>query len=323
MSLIYCEPYDRCARSTGHRLRLSDSYDYQNRLVWRRMDGNGDGDYEQKRVFVYDGNQVVMDFQRTGAGNIQASNLKWRYLWGPAVDQVLAEEAVDGGTDDLVQWTLTDHLNTVRDIARFDPQTGATTVVNHLVYDAFGKVTAETNPAVDSLFLFTARPFDPDTQLQNNLNRWYDARVGRWLSEDPLGFDGGDSNLYRYVRNAGIIGLDPIGLLRLPILSDLWDDIKERADRRRGHGAWGDSAQHCWAACYIGAVYGVGNLAAIIADWAEYYGPSPDSERDICAQHRGAYFGHQYSWLKIFTLGAKPEMTAEEWCDMSCDTWAG
>jgi len=176
---------------------------------------------------------------------------------------------------------------------------------------------------VDSLFLVTARPFDPDTQLQNNLNRWYDARVGRWLSEDPLGFDGGDSNLYRYVRNAGIIGLDPIGLLRLPILSDLWDDIKERADRRRGHGAWGDSAQHCWAACYIGAVYGVGNLAAIIADWAEYYGPSPDSERDICAQHRGAYFGHQYSWLKIFTLGAKPEMTAEEWCDMSCDTWAG
>jgi len=213
MSLIYCEPYDRCARSTGHRLRLSDSYDYQNRLVWRRMDGNGDGDYEQKRVFVYDGNQVVMDFQRTGAGNIQASNLKWRYLWGPAVDQVLAEEAVDGGTDDLVQWTLTDHLNTVRDIARFDPQTGATTVVNHLVYDAFGKVTAETNPAVDSLFLFTARPFDPDTQLQNNLNRWYDARVGRWLSEDPIGFAAGDGNLYRYVGNNPLSSIDIYGLV--------------------------------------------------------------------------------------------------------------
>ncbi len=298
-------------------------YDYQNRWVRKALDSDGDGHLDGRRIFIYDGNQIVMDFRRANSQDMQIGHLRQRYLWGPAVDQVLAEEAVDGGTDDLVQWTLTDHLNTVRDIARFDPQTGATTVVNHLVYDAFGKVTAETNPAVDSLFLFTARPFDPDTQLQNNLNRWYDARVGRWLSEDPLGFDGGDSNLYRYVRNAGIIGLDPIGLLRLPILSDLWDDIKERADRRRGHGAWGDSAQHCWAACYIGAVYGVGNLAAIIADWAEYYGPSPDSERDICAQHRGAYFGHQYSWLKIFTLGAKPEMTAEEWCDMSCDTWAG
>jgi len=212
MSLIYCEPYDRCARSTGHRFRLSDSYDYQTRLVWRRMDGNGDGDYEQKRVFVYDGNQMVMDFQRTGAGNIQASNLKWRYLWGPAVDQILAEEAVNGGADETVQWTLTDHLNTVRDIAKYDSQTDTTTVVNHLVYDAFGRVTSETDPAVDSLFLFTARPFDQDTQLQNNLNRWYDASVGRWLSEDPVGFASSEKNLYRYAHNDPVQGFDPMGL---------------------------------------------------------------------------------------------------------------
>ncbi|MBC7352832.1 MAG: hypothetical protein H5U08_10780, partial [Thermogutta sp.] len=39
----------------------------------------------------------------------------------------------------------------------------------------------ESNPAIDSLFLFTGRSFDSDTQLQNNLNRWYDARVGRWV----------------------------------------------------------------------------------------------------------------------------------------------
>jgi len=188
------------------------SYDYQNRLVWRRLDGNGDGDYEQKRVFVYDGNQMVMDFQRTGAGNIQASNLRWRYLWGPAVDQILAEEAVNGGADETVQWTLTDHLNTVRDIAKYNSQTDTTTVVNHLIYDAFGKLTSETNPAVDSLFLFTARPYDPDSQLQNNLNRWYDARVGRWLSEDPIGFAAGDGNLYRYVGNAVLLAPDPLGL---------------------------------------------------------------------------------------------------------------
>ncbi len=117
-----------------------------------------------------------------------------------------------GGTADLVQWTLTDHLNTVRDIAKYDPQTDTTTVVNHLVYDAFGNVTSETNPAVDSLFLFTARPFDADTGLQNNLNRWYDAAVGRWLSEDPIGFAAGDGNLYRYVHNSPTFATDPIGL---------------------------------------------------------------------------------------------------------------
>lgn len=74
-------------------------------------------------------------------------------------------------------------------------------VVNHLIYDAFGRVTSESNPTIDSLFLFTGRPCDSYTQLHNTLNRWYDARVGRWLSEDLIGFDPGDTNLYRYVEN--------------------------------------------------------------------------------------------------------------------------
>ena len=129
-----------------------------------------------------------------------------------AVDQILTEEEVDNGADETVQWTLTDHLNTVRDIARYDPAMDSTRIVNHLVYDAFGRATSESNPAVDSLFLFTARPFDSDSQLQNNLNRWYDPAVGRWLSEDPIGFAGADQNLYRYAINAPLTVSDSSGL---------------------------------------------------------------------------------------------------------------
>jgi RHS repeat-associated protein len=176
-----------------------------------RLDDDGDGHAEQRRIFIYDGNQIVMDFWRTNSGDMQVGHLRQRYLWGPAVDQILAEEAVDGGTPDLVQWTLTDHLNTVRDIAKYDPGSDMTTAVNHLIYDAFGRVTSESNPTIDSLFLFTGRPFDSDTRLQNNLNRWYDASVGRWLSEDPIGFAGGDGNLYRYVGNKPLASLDPSG----------------------------------------------------------------------------------------------------------------
>jgi hypothetical protein len=39
------------------------------------------------------------------------------------VDQILAEENVDNGTDETVQWTLTDHLKTVRDIASIEAKT--------------------------------------------------------------------------------------------------------------------------------------------------------------------------------------------------------
>jgi RHS repeat-associated protein len=66
---------------------------------------------------------------------------------------------------------------------------------------------------VDEAFAFTGRNFDSDTGLQNNLHRWFDPRVGRWLSEDPIGFAAGDANLYRYVGNQPTIYVDPYGFL--------------------------------------------------------------------------------------------------------------
>ncbi len=42
--------------------------------------------------------------------------------------------------------------------------------------------------------------------------RFYNPVTGRWLSQDPLGFGGGDYNLYRYVANNPINHTDPSGL---------------------------------------------------------------------------------------------------------------
>jgi len=39
--------------------------------------------------------------------------------------------------------------------------------------------------------------------------------VGRWVSRDPLGFDGGDANLLRYVANDPVWYRDPPGLARI------------------------------------------------------------------------------------------------------------
>jgi uncharacterized protein RhaS with RHS repeats len=40
----------------------------------------------------------------------------------------------------------------------------------------------------------------------------YDPGTGRWLSQDPLGFEAGDVNLYRYVKNRPTNASDPSGL---------------------------------------------------------------------------------------------------------------
>jgi uncharacterized protein RhaS with RHS repeats len=39
--------------------------------------------------------------------------------------------------------------------------------------------------------------------------------VGRFISEDPISFVGGDVNLYRYVGNSPVDGIDPMGTIAL------------------------------------------------------------------------------------------------------------
>lgn len=43
--------------------------------------------------------------------------------------------------------------------------------------------------------------------------RYLDLARGRWLIKDPLGFDAGDTNLYRYVNNNPVSAADSSGLL--------------------------------------------------------------------------------------------------------------
>lgn len=90
--------------------------------------------------------------------------------------------------------------------------TYVTTVTNHRTFNAFGRLVSESNSAVDSDPAYTGKITDSDTNLQNNLNRWYDAVLGQWTGEDPIEFLAGDSNLRRYVTNIPLQFVDPNGL---------------------------------------------------------------------------------------------------------------
>lgn len=59
------------------------------------------------------------------------------------------------------------------------------------------------------IFNFTGRKCDSETALHYNRARHYDPTVGRWINEDPAGFEDGDVNLYRYVGNAPCNDSDP------------------------------------------------------------------------------------------------------------------
>ena len=159
------------------------AYEYNN--IWiRKVVG------ENKTIFIPENYQTTVQ--------IDNGTTPHHYLWTPnQQDKLLADTTTSG-----ILWALTDHLGTIRDVLDGNSST-------HLIYDAFGNLISGTNPL---LFGYTGKAFDSDTNLQNNINRWYDATIGRWLSVDPIGFEGNDTNLYRYVFNAPALKPDFQGL---------------------------------------------------------------------------------------------------------------
>jgi RHS repeat-associated protein len=85
----------------------------------------------------------------------------------------------------------------------------ASTIQTSYGYDPYG-VTQITGAASDNTFQFTGREND-NTGLVNYRNRYYNPAWGRFISEDPIGLNGGDINLYRYVGNNPAQLRDPSG----------------------------------------------------------------------------------------------------------------
>ncbi|NJM99049.1 MAG: hypothetical protein HC800_19590 [Phormidesmis sp. RL_2_1] len=190
------------------------TYDVFDRRIAKSVDGDGNGPAAptQER-FVYDGEHIALVFD--GAGN-QTS----RYLHGPQIDQILAEETAAGE----VRWALADHQGSVRDV-----MSSAGTLLNHLTYDSYGQVTGETHPEVDFRFGYTGRERDEEIGLYYYRARYFDPAPGTFVSEDPLGFGAGDANVYRYVFNSPTNYTDPSGNIR-------WGTVARRAVVSAGTG---------------------------------------------------------------------------------------
>gem|GEM_PF-5881247 len=71
-------------------------------------------------------------------------------------------------------------------------------------------MTSDSNPGFQP-FRFAGCLYDIETKLCQFGARQYDASIGRWLSKDPILFDGGDTNLYGYVVQDPINRIDPLG----------------------------------------------------------------------------------------------------------------
>lgn len=93
-------------------------------------------------------------------------------------------------------------------------------VVDHIVYDSFGNIASRTSSTYDLRFGYTGRELASEAGdgLYYNRRRFYDATVGRFITQDPSGFNAGDVNLYRYVSNSPLIFTDPTGFVQESVI---------------------------------------------------------------------------------------------------------
>ena len=168
---------------------------------------DGAGNFERTAI-VNDSSDRTIDLVQVDDGlGGTTTQIKNRYSHGGQVDEPLTLEVFgsDGSFDQAYTYHA-DHLGSIRFVTD-----SVGNIVNAYEYDSYGRpgVTLET---IDQPFRYTGREYDAATELYHYRARQYDPETGKFLQEDPIWFEAGDLNIYRYVINNPLRYTDPSGL---------------------------------------------------------------------------------------------------------------
>ena len=148
------------------------------------------------KAWLYDElRRVAAELDGTGA-------LVSRFVYGTRSN--VPDYVVKGGAEYRI---ISDHLGSVRLVVRSSDGS----IAQRLDYDPFGVVTNDTSPGFQP-FGFAGGLYDSDTGMVRFGARDYDSATGRWTTQDPALFGGGDTNLYAYVLSDPINRFDSNGL---------------------------------------------------------------------------------------------------------------
>ncbi|MBI5893622.1 MAG: RHS repeat protein [Deltaproteobacteria bacterium] len=162
-------------------------YDYENRLIKATMPNGAIAEYKydpfgrriQKKItdtsgiktytYTYDNEDIILEYLlQTPNSEPQTT----RYIHGPGIDEPLA-----------IQHSSADyyyHADTLGSIARMTDQNG--NIVQTYKYDSFGNITASS---ILQPYAYTGREYDKETGFYYLRNRYYDPRIGRFISKRP------------------------------------------------------------------------------------------------------------------------------------------
>ena len=226
----------QAAAATG---TVTFAYDGRNRCVKRTVTPAGEVGTSVWFVWGHaQSGQWGLLEERDSTGDLAA-----RYVHGERIDEILRREGPEG--------TFYYHHDALGSTVALTDGTGA--LVEQYRYDVYGLPTildgsgadiGSRTSALGNRFLFTGREWLPELGLYDYRNRVYSPMLGRWLQPDPIGFEAGDVNLYRYCGNSAAGHLDPFGKEGKTIGPFSWffNEENETAGERR---AWrAHEAQH-------------------------------------------------------------------------------
>lgn len=144
-------------------------------------------------VFAYDGDNLIEETSSTGT-------VVARYVHGLNIDEPLA--MLRSGATSYYQ---ADGLGSITSLSN-----SSGSITNTYSYNSFGSLLSSTGSVVNP-FRFTARESDSESGLYFYRARYYDPSIGRFLSEDPIGFNA-STNFYAYSSNSPTNLTDPSGL---------------------------------------------------------------------------------------------------------------
>jgi RHS repeat-associated protein len=163
-------------------MQATFAYDPFGRRVEKTIDGNS-------TRYLYDGDNLAQQTEPDGTVGT--------YLTGPGLDEHYA--ATRNG---VTETYLTDVQGTVIGLAG-----PGGILTGTYIYTPHGATTGDE----PSPFGFTGRELD-ETGLYYHRARYYHPQLGRFISEDPLGYGAGDPNLYAHTFGDPVNYTDPTGL---------------------------------------------------------------------------------------------------------------
>jgi RHS repeat-associated protein len=197
--------YDSNGSLTSDGTRTFE-WDGANRLTavnqgTHRSEFTYDGWSHRVRIVEKDNSAVTSDRRFLWCGMIICEE---RDGTGGAVTRRLFDQGMQEGG--AAFFYARDHLGSVRELT---DAAGATRA--RYDYDPYGRVTKLSGDK-ESVFGFTGHFSHGPSGLALAPLRAYDPTLGRWISEDPIAFDGG-LNFYTYVHGRPVDSSDPLGLL--------------------------------------------------------------------------------------------------------------